>query len=431
MSIIKILPVDLSALPNPAASKYIIGLDLDERLKLKDSSGNIINIGSSDTLAGVLYNGNSTGIYDIVMGTSSKILSVDSNSYVQVLENSIKVLGVSGTFSGIVYNADYSGEYTLRSLVDKEYVDTTIDLQLASDNGNVTTNKLNFPQWQVGDIDGTNNIYLDNSLQVLVAASNPTFSGVVYDSDYSANFTLRSLVDKGYVDSAGLTYSGNTNSVAYFNTSGSLASSTFKVNANGLADGSSVNSIDINNRILYSSTGAKVFDYSSTVIGLSASNSITFNAAGTYVAQLTNGGILMQSASILAFGTYNSYIYASGDALFVNGWNHVVVQSANDVVVSAPNGAKYAADYSGNYTLRSLVDKGYVDSKKFISATHSLTASVADTITHNLNTKYINISLWDIATGDMINLFDANNRTSNTVDITVSVTGTYDVIISG
>jgi hypothetical protein len=79
---------------------------------------------------------------------------------------------------------------------------TPMDLQAVSDIGNTTTNKLNFPQWQIGDVDGTNNIYMDNSEQVRVLSTNPAFSGIVYGDDYSANFTNRSLVDKEYVDSA-------------------------------------------------------------------------------------------------------------------------------------------------------------------------------------------------------------------------------------
>jgi len=40
-----------------------------------------------------------------------------------------------------------------------------------------------------------------NSSSIIVNSGNPTFSGLTYSSDYSANYTNRSLVDKSYVDS--------------------------------------------------------------------------------------------------------------------------------------------------------------------------------------------------------------------------------------
>lgn len=67
---------------------------------------------------------------------------------------------------------------------------------------------------------------------------------------------------------------------------------------------------------------------------------------------------------------------------------------------------------------------------KYVTSNRSMTASQIDTITHNLGTQYIGITVWSYDVNDMVG-FSANNRTSNSVDISVSVTGNYDIIIIG
>jgi len=50
------------------------------------------------------------------------------------------------------------------------------------------------------DAGGTSQIGFSSTTSIIIASSNPTFTGAVYDIDYSANYTTRSLVDKAYVD---------------------------------------------------------------------------------------------------------------------------------------------------------------------------------------------------------------------------------------
>lgn len=48
----------------------------------------------------------------------------------------------------------------------------------------------------------TNNTTIqEDSTDIIISSSYPTFAGAQYDQDYSANYTARSLADKGYVDS--------------------------------------------------------------------------------------------------------------------------------------------------------------------------------------------------------------------------------------
>jgi hypothetical protein len=77
-----------------------------------------------------------------------------------------------------------------------------------------------------------------------------------------------------------------------------------------------------------------------------------------------------------------------------------------------------------------LITGSSASNNKFSTSSYSLTASVTDTIIHGLESTFIQISVWDSVVGDLVSV-SANNRTLNTVDITSSVTGTYDIIITG
>ena len=68
---------------------------------------------------------------------------------------------------------------------------------------------------------------------------------------------------------------------------------------------------------------------------------------------------------------------------------------------------------------------------KYVEASVTLTGSTVYTLTHNLGTTMVNVTIWDVAADEMVTGFLANNRTINSVDITVSVTGDYDIIITG
>jgi len=58
--------------------------------------------------------------------------------------------------------------------------------------------------------------------------STPTPTGLQYANDYSANYTSRSLVDKGYVDS----HSGSTISLSIFTITGNSSATGFTINHN-------------------------------------------------------------------------------------------------------------------------------------------------------------------------------------------------------
>lgn len=175
-------------------------------------------------------------------------LSVDSPTYslsfiINSDENIATISGVSG-FKGLEYNSDFSASYSVRSLVDKNYVDTLVSsvstpniFQVLSSNNNTQTRSLVMgTQTHIksknggGRIDldfgglannvlistddsaqSTSYIQLNNSnIEILSSYFDWTLSdniilttnnqGLKYASDYSFGFVSRSLVDKNYVD---------------------------------------------------------------------------------------------------------------------------------------------------------------------------------------------------------------------------------------
>lgn len=68
---------------------------------------------------------------------------------------------------------------------------------------------------------------------------------------------------------------------------------------------------------------------------------------------------------------------------------------------------------------------------KYTESTVGLTGGAAYTVNHNLGTTLIQITMWDTTTGEMVLGFAATNRTSNSVDVEVTVSGDYDIIVIG
>lgn len=82
-------------------------------------------------------------------------------------------------------------------------------------------------------------------------------------------------------------------------------------------------------------------------------------------------------------------------------------------------------DSTGKLVAGSAIGPG-----KYSEAGTTLTAGTPYTVTHNLGTTMIQIALWSVSAGDMVG-FAANNRTSNSVDIVVTVDGDYDIVVVG
>jgi hypothetical protein len=95
------------------------------------------------------------------------------------------------------------------------------------------------------------------------------------------------------------------------------------------------------------------------------------------------------------------------------------------VVIQNGEGLVYGFDYSSTFVTYSLIDKNYVDSQILLTTTKyssvtSFTASVTQTITHNLGTSEIIVQTYD-SSGVMI-IGDVSITDSNSVSIRFSQT---------
>jgi hypothetical protein len=106
-----------------------------------------------------------------------------------------------------------------------------------------------------------------------------------------------------------------------------------------------------------------------------------------------------------------------------------------EVINGSLTASKLDTDINGGATagyILSVDDNGYfkwVD-RKYTEYALSLTASLVETITHNLGTQSIICQAWDSSTGEVVNV-TFKNRLLNSVDILSTANVVVDVIIQG
>jgi hypothetical protein len=164
-----------------------------------------------------------------------------------------------------------------------------------------------------------------------------------YDSDYSANYTDRSLVDKGYVDTAitntaitannGLTKTDNDIVLG-----GQLTSMTTFTGSSGTYGFNFGTTVDrLSDFYVYTSGHVKFFGDNNTEFDITTGDSSRIKLeVGSY------------GAGIVLLTPNSSLVINSDDAIFTD-------------LRTTKTGIIYAADYSVSFTDRSLVDKEYVD----------------------------------------------------------------------
>lgn len=235
----------------------------------------------------------------------------------------------------------------------------------------------------------------NSSLEILDSGGLLTFTGVgspamEYAADYSANFTDRSLVDKGYVDSlvsTGVTASnGLTLAGSEIGLGGALTSSTVVdgVNSYGLAIQNLLGYTTEVEDVTSPNQKYTVIDQDATSAHLYVVNTLdAYDQAGfqIYKPVSINGHL-----SRLYTGSTQISLYSESAEVRVGGLS--------------PAGLEYAADYSANYTDRSLVDKEYVDSLTVGANFPGLTGDVvagSDGITTISDSVVTNAKLGDMA----------------------------------
>ena len=193
--------------------------------------------------------------------------------------------------------------------------------------------------------------------------------GLVYDADYSANYTTRSLVDKDYVDSLYTFTRGLTESSGTVRLGGSIDNSSVIITGGDqslfsvglLHDGYDE---DEGGTIQFTTsdddTGASLRyrQYGNSIDISGYDDSSVSNEVNNILVEGTGYTYLNSSRGVIS-RAYSGSAVGSGDitSLSVFG-SGITVSSA----LSTFEGVEYAADYSANFTDRSLVDKAYVDS---------------------------------------------------------------------
>jgi hypothetical protein len=252
--------------------------------------------------------------------------------------------------------------------------------------------------------------------------------GIVYSDDYSSNFTTYSLVTKGYVDSSS---SLPSNGLSYVSSGVIGLGGTLSQNTTVQVDNKNLSFLGASRISLTSSayfSSRSQFSNSSTLLmhGPNTLNFLAHDISGgllTYgLPGVTASGLVGEMDTIKIesrVGTYSSIIstYAGSQAISDGSINNtlIVVDNINN------KGIVYDGNYVGNFTTYSLVTKGYVDSvatRKY-STTQTFTASVVETINHNLGTDEVIVQCYD-SSGVMVIPGTVQINGTNDVDITFS-----------
>lgn len=158
-------------------------------------------------------------------------------------------------------------------------------------------------------------------------------AGLAYDNDYSANFTNRSLVDKAYVDSH---ITGSTG-------------------VNGLTGTTNIGLGGILSNTVTIDTATYQFLLGSDTGGIG--NGTYWNLGpNSWTVQIGNGTSRYGQFTMAPTDVQLYYQDTTGLlGIFAGITGYRIVDTISH------KGAVYGADYSANFTARSLVDKGYVD----------------------------------------------------------------------
>jgi len=268
----------------------------------------------------------------VLGGTLSQNTTISNTTYTFGMTSSVDIAFRSFDVNGVA------------SKVQAATSSASIEVEgIAGDNSSI---KLFQDKQVVGD--GS----IDNSLVVKDGRSN---KGLVYESDYSPNFSTYSLVTKGYVDS--------------------VVTSTGLTAQNGLTE-TSTNVVELGGTLLQNTTiYADSYDFNITNASTLLSDGATVSIHGQKEASMYSGN----------WGASASYFTLRPDVLIVEvddgfgGGAQLWVESPNvQVPYAVSDGASasikivdsyyqkglvYVDDYTANFTNNSLVTKQYVDNK--------------------------------------------------------------------
>jgi hypothetical protein len=387
------------------------------------------------------------------------------------------------TTKGLEYAADYSTGFTNNSLITKKYVDDAITGVSASDTfvtggtfdnatGDITftqndgsTFAVDLSALDLNDtvVTGGTISYVDEAGTITftnsdgstfdvtgitdVQTTGGTFDNATGDITFTQNNGSTFTVDLSALDLNDTVVTGATeiDGIVYFDTNDSASAFTADLTSlitNGNGTTANGTSVDLGGNLT-----SDVF-----IDGLSGSSSMHLGSYGpdkqlsTFSVGANNGitlfnyenNIITSSLGLTDSGAAIASDVISGTTTVVGGNLQLIAGSGSGntatVTTPGPGALKYAADYSANFTDRSLVDKAYVDGE--IAALDAADTFVTGFTYDNANTLTIsrnegeadltvNISTF---TGVTISTLDANSivYTDGSGKLTTEGTFSYD-----
>lgn len=258
---------------------------------------------------GVIYSGG-TDLYNIFGSSSGNYLplTVTGVTIVNVDDTDLFFTGNTGTSITTVVVGGTGGNQTHYSQIADGYSSIGSVHSGNSDYFYIIADQINGASLEY-NTGTTVNLFKVTKSTMRVESSAPTFDGITYDTDYSANFSNRSLVDKEYVDLA--VTSGGGGVQPYINVGGTGATITW--NVSGLSTNYQATLVSATTTI--NLTGVRNGEYGTIIVTQDGvgGRTVTFGTvnglAGTH--KVVNGGggapTLTSTASatdILSF-TYN------------------------------------------------------------------------------------------------------------------------------
>lgn len=377
-----------------------------------NNEGNVY-VGSANTLTVDLTNER------VGIGTSTPQTKfmVDAGSS----SNQYMYIKSTGVDCGVIID---SGEYP--AFVMRSSGLTSFSLQGVGAN-TIIFRPTNSIEWRAGD---TNNSMFGAANMSLAANSYSYYRhNVAFDSTGSiipsANVHIRGIDSSSSNFGLKVQDSGGTNNLYIKNNGEAQFGSGFKILSGGIA-ASVTGSFPI-----YGGFGNSFeTNYLGVSNDISIIGSINFNNSGFSKISSNGSYQIGYSASghhYFSTGNVGISIANPSEKLEVSGRT----KTTNFTMTSgATNDYILKSDSSGNASWSPLSGITGVVNKYTI--TTGFTSSVTQTITHNLNTKYVHCSIWD-STDQLITAQVVRNSgdINNAVDITISTSGTYDILITG
>ena len=353
--------------------------------------------GGSQSLAQTLANGNSTGANWIEAATNYGVRNLDGVKQRELIYNTDGILlqtygTVSDQTSSILVSDDKTRIYS------------------KSDSGAFPTNEAYIETYENGNIVINSTYALDiNTEYVLMTGQSAAFVGAQYALDYSANFTNRSLVDKEYVDKlvAGatpslsdvLSFSNVTNNNDIIFTVNPFSSTSDRITALG--------NILTDANFSFEDLGGGAWAPTMRTQNNASTNYITVQDSDTYI----------HNSQVDAFNNRYGQIEVGPTSIntsvddIANGRGTDLTITSTTMVVRHSGGTfsgiQYDADYSADYSNRSLVDKEYVDGL-VVTPSLSTVLGVGNTTGNNWISAATNYGIRNTANTNIYTQFVSN-----------------------